>query len=518
VTGRVKVVEPAASGAPVDPFERDRLARVGPADWRNPQPAARYDLVVLGAGPAGLAAAESAANLGARVALVERKMLGGISLNSATIPSKTLLRTTRLYADMANAHRYGVVAPAVEPDFARAMARLRHVRSHLSREDSVRRVASFGVDLFFGAGRFIARDAIEVEGARLEFARAVIATGATSAVSPIPGLAEAGFLTSETVFDLEQLPSRLVVIGGGPLGCELAQAFRRMGSRVTIVQDMPLFLDNEERDAAQLLSDAFARDGIEVRLSTTAVRVRVIDGQTLVDLRNDDYESTVAADAILTGMGRLPNVQGLGLDAAGVDFAADLGVVVDEFLRSSNPHIYAAGDVCLAYKYSHTAVASARIVVRNALFGGRERMDDLVVPWCTYTDPEIAHVGLYVREANRRGIAVKTFTIPMHEVARSVTDSEDVGFVKITVNEGSDRILGATIVARHAGEMINEISLAMVAGIGLRALARVIHSYPTQADAIRQAAQAYNRTRLTPRVRARLARSLRERLSNKDIP
>ena len=281
---------------------------------------------------------------------------------------------------------------------------------------------------------------------------------------------------------------------------------------------MPLFLDNEERDAAQLLSDAFARDGIEVRLNTTAVRVRVVDGETLVDLRNDDYESTVAADAILTGMGRLPNVQGLGLDAAGVDFTKEGGVVVDEFLRSSNPDIYAAGDVCLAYKYSHTAVASARIVVRNALFGGRERMDDLVVPWCTYTDPEIAHVGLYVREANRRGIAVKTFTIPMHEVARSVTDSEDVGFVKITVNEGSDRILGATIVARHAGEMINEISLAMVAGIGLRALARVIHSYPTQADAIRQAAQAYNRTRLTPRVRARLARSLRERFPNKDIP
>ena len=518
MTGRIKVVAPADSSAPADPFERDRLARVGPVDWSNPQPAARYDLVVLGAGPAGLAAAESAANLGARVALVERKLLGGISLNSATIPSKTLLRSTRLYADMANAQRYGVVAATVKPDFARAMARLRHVRSHLSRDDSVRRIASFGVDLFFGAGRFIAPDVIEVDGARLQFARALIATGASSAVAPIPGLVEAGFLTSETVFDLEQLPSRLVVIGGGPLGCELAQAFRRMGSHVTIVQDMPLFLDNEERDAAQLLSDAFARDGIEVRLNTKAVRVRVVDGQTLVDLRNDDYESTVAADAILTGMGRLPNVQGLGLAAAGVEFSTEGGIVVDAFLRSSNPAIYAAGDACLQYKFSHTAVASARIVVRNALFGGRERMDDLVVPWCTYTDPEIAHVGLYVREANRRGIAVKTFTIPMHEVARAVTDGEDTGFVKITVAEGSDRILGATIVARHAGEMINEISLAMAAGLGLRGLAKVIHSYPTQADAIRQAAQAYNRTRLTPRVRERLARSLRERLSNKDIP
>jgi pyruvate/2-oxoglutarate dehydrogenase complex dihydrolipoamide dehydrogenase (E3) component len=253
-----------------------------------------------------------------------------------------------------------------------------------------------------------------------------------------------------------------------------------------------------------------------VRLNTTAQRVRVVDGLRLVDLRSDDYESTVAADAILTGMGRLPNVQDLGLEAAGIAFNAEHGIVVDDFLCSSNPRVYAAGDVCLAHKFTHTAVASARIVVRNALFGGRERMAELVVPWCTYTDPEIAHVGLYVREANRRGIAVKTFTIPMHEVARAVTDAEDMGFVKITVAEGSDRILGATIVARHAGEMINEISLAMGAGLGLRGLAKVIHSYPTQADAIRQAAQAYNHTRLTPRVRARLARSLRERLSNEE--
>ncbi len=512
----VQVPDAPTSGAPMDPFERDRLERVGPRDWINPRAAGRYDLVVLGAGPAGLAAAESAANLGARVALVERKMLGGISLNSATIPSKALLRTTRLYADMANATHYGAVTCDVVPDFPRAMARLRHIRSHLSREDSVRRVAAFGVDLFFGEGRFVTGDAIEVDGQRLHFSRALIATGSCSAVSPIPGLAEAGFLTSETVFDLEHLPARLVVIGGGPLGCELAQAFRIFGSRTTIVQDRPLFLDNEERDAAQMLSDAFARDGIEVRLNTSAVGVRVVDGETLVDLRSDDYTSTIGADAILTGMGRMPNVQGIGLEAAGVEFDPVAGIKVDPCLRSSNPNVYAAGDVCLEHKYTHTAVTSARIVVRNALFGGRERMDELVVPWCTYTDPEIAHVGLHVREANRRGIPVKTFTIPMHEVARAVTDGEDVGFVKITVREGSDRILGATIVARHAGEMINEISLAMVTGVGLRALARVIHSYPTQADAIRQAAQAYNRARLTPRVRARLARSLAARFPRRD--
>jgi pyruvate/2-oxoglutarate dehydrogenase complex dihydrolipoamide dehydrogenase (E3) component len=501
VTGLLKVKDPREPGAPADAFEADRLARVGPPGRVHSAPLARYDLVVLGAGPSGLAAAEAAATLGARVALVERKLLGGVNLNSATIPSKTLLRTTRLYADIAHARRYGARSPAIEPDFALAMSRLRHVRSHLSREDSVRRVESFGVEVFFGGARFVASDAIEVDGLRLSFARAVVATGASSVVADIPGLVEAGFYTGETIFDLEHLPPRLVVIGGGPLGCELAQAFRRMGSAVTIVQDLPLFLDNEERDAAQLLSDAFARDGIEVRLNTTAQRVRVVDGLRLVDLRNDDYESTVAADAILTGMGRLPNVQDLGLEAGGIEFDAQRGVVVDDFLCSSNPRVYAAGDVCLAYKFTHTAVASARIVVRNALFGGRERMAALVVPWCTYTDPEIAHVGLYVREANRRGIAVKTFTIPMHEVARAVTDAEDGGFVKITVAEGSDRILGATIVARHAGEMISELTLAMVAKVSLGTLASVIHPYPTQAEAIRQVGDMFNRTRLTPTVK-----------------
>jgi pyruvate/2-oxoglutarate dehydrogenase complex dihydrolipoamide dehydrogenase (E3) component len=297
----------------------------------------------------------------------------------------------------------------------------------------------------------------------------------------------------------------------------LAQAFERFGAKVTIVQNMPLLLPLVERVAAQTLSEAFARDGIEVRLNTEVVAIRTEGAEKVVDLRSDDYESTVAADAILGGMGRLPNVQDIGLEAAGVDFDPAQGVRVDDFLCSSNPRVYAAGDACLGHKFTHAAVASARVVVRNALFGGRERWSGLVIPWCTYTDPEIAHVGLYVREANRLGIPVKTFTVPMHEVARAVTDGEDLGFVKITVREGSDCIVGATIVARHAGEMINEISLAMVAGLGLRGLARVIHSYPTQADAIRQAAQAYNLTRLTPRLRARLARGLAQRLSPKDL-
>ncbi len=245
-----------------------------------------------------------------------------------------------------------------------------------------------------------------------------------------------------------------------------------------------------------------------MRLNTRAVNVRIESGQKLVDLVSDDYKSTVAVDAILTGTGRVPNVDGLNLEAAGVDYDNTDGIRVDDFLQTTNPRIYAAGDACLAHKFTHSADASARIVVRNALFLGRQRLSALTIPWCTYTDPEIAHVGLYVRQAHNKDISVKTFTIPMHDVDRAIADGEEAGFVKIHVKEGTDRILGATIVARHAGEIINEITLAMVAGIGLRTLARVIHAYPTQGEAIKKAADAYNRTRLTPLVKGLMQRWL----------
>lgn len=499
----------ASPRTPQDAYERERAANVHPVEWSNPTPASCYQLVIVGGGSAGLAAAQTAAALGVRVALVERHLLGGTCLNTGCLPSKAIIRTSRLYAEMRDANRYGAQVPDdIRIDFSAVMERVRRLRSHISGGDSVRNLVAAGVDVFFGNVQFSGADTLRVNGDELRFRKALIATGARPHVPSIPGLREAGFLTNANVFNLTELPPRLLVIGGGPLGCELAQAFSRLGARVTIVQDMPLFLDREERDAAQILSDAFARDGIEVRLNTQAVAVRVENGEKRVDLLSDDYHNTIAVDAILAGTGRVPNVEGLNLEAAGVDYAAGDGVRVDDFLCTSNPRIYAAGDICLEHQYTDTATTSARIAVQNALFRGRERMSDLVIPWCTYTDPEIAHVGLYVREANQQGIPVKTFTIPMHEIDRAVTDSEDGGFVKVHVRERTDQILGATIVARHAGDMINEITLAMVAGIGLRTLSRVIHAYPTQAEAVRCAADAYNRTRLTPRIRARLRRWL----------
>ena len=494
------------------PPERERARNVRPEDWRNPEPAPRYNLVVIGAGTAGLTAARTAAALGAKVALIERNRLGGTCLNIGCVPSKAIIRTSRVYAEMRNAWRYGGCVPSdIRVDFAAVMQRVRGIRARLSRADSAQALAAAGVDVFFGEASFAGPDTLKVDNTILRFRKAIIATGAHPDTPEIPGLVEAGYLTNENAFDLTEPPQHLLVIGGGPLGCEMAQAFCRLGVQTTIVQRRPLFLPREERDAAQILSDAFARDGIEVRLNTNVVNVRVEDSQKIVDLVSDDDKSTITVDAILTGTGRVSNVKGLNLAAAGVDCDPKRGIVIDDFLRTSNRRIYAAGDVCLEDKFNDTAAATAQIAVRNALFPGRHRLSALTIPWCTYTDPEIAHVGLYVRQANARGIPVKTFTVPMHEVDRAIADGEETGFVKINVAGHTDRILGATIVARHAGEMISEITLAMVTGAGLRALAHVIHAYPTQAEGIKMAADAYERTRLTVHRRRLAAAWLRWR-------
>jgi len=358
--------------------------------------------------------------------------------------------------------------------------------------------------VFFGDACFTSHDAVEVGGARLSFARAVIATGARAKQPDIPGLAQTGFLTNETVFNLTEQPKRLLVIGGGPLSCEIAQAFRRLGSEVTIIHRGPHFLPQEERDGAQLLNEAFQRDGIQLHLNTEVQRVERSENGKVLHLIKEAKQTTVEGDEIVVGAGRVPNVQNLGLETAGVEYDEKKGVHVNDGLRTSNPRIYAAGDICLATQYTHMAEASARIVVQNALFAGRKKLSDLVVPWCTYTDPEIAHVGLYVKQARMQKIPVHTYTVPMNDVDRAILDGEEVGFVKISVRAGTDKIIGATIVGRHAGDMINEITLAMVAGVGLKTIGAVIHSYPTQAEAIRRAADAYNKTRLTP-FRQRLA-------------
>jgi pyruvate/2-oxoglutarate dehydrogenase complex dihydrolipoamide dehydrogenase (E3) component len=431
------------------------------------------------------------------VALVERDLLGGDCLNVGCVPSKALLRAARASAGVRDAGAYGVeVPPGARVNFPAVMERMRRLRASISANDSVARFRGLGVDVFLGNGRFTGPDTVAVDGTTLRFRKAVIATGARASRPDIPGLAEAGYLTNETVFSLTELPRRLAVIGAGPIGCELAQAFARFGSEVSLLGNHPQILPREDRPAAALVQQAMARDGVKLTLGCKVLGVEKQGTDKLLRLDS----GAVRADEILVGVGRTPNVDGLNLEAAGVASDARTGVHVNDRLRTTNPRVYAAGDICSRYQFTHAADALARIAIRNALFLGRARASDLTIPWCTYTDPEIAHVGLYEHEAESRGIAVQTFVQSLEHVDRAILDGDTDGFVKVHVRAGTDRIVGATVVARHAGELISEITLAMVGGLGLRTLARTIHPYPTQAEAIKKIGDAYYRTRLTPWV------------------
>jgi len=495
---------------PADKYNEALLASVHPPDWENPEPAPRYNLVVIGAGTAGLVSAAGAAGLGAKVALVERGLLGGDCLNFGCVPSKAMIRSSRALADVHTAGRFGVKVPeGTQVDFPGVMARLRRLRAQISRHDSAKRFRDeLGVDVFLGEARFTGPKTLDVAGQTLRFRKAVIATGGRPVVPSIPGLADAGFLTNETVFSLTERPERLLIIGAGPIGCEFAQAFQRLGCRVSLLHRHPLIMNREDADASELVQKIFGREGINLLLDAKPLQVARTGTGKLIRFESRGAPGELEVDEILVGAGRAPNVENLDLEAAGVKFEAGRGrgVLVNDRLQTSQSHIYAAGDVCLPYQFTHLADASARIVIQNALFWGRQKFSALTIPWCTYTDPEVAHVGLNEAEAQKQGIAVRTFIKPLAEVDRAIVDGEEEGFIKIQVKAGTDKILGATIVARHAGEMIGEVSTAMAGGVGLGRLASVIHPYPTQAEAIRATGDLYRRTRLTPGVKRLLAR------------
>ncbi len=486
---------------PLDEHNRQLVANVHPADYRNPEPVSRYNLVVLGAGTAGLVTAAGAAGLGAKVALVERHLLGGDCLNVGCVPSKAVIRSSRIAGELARATTLGYRHASGAVDFGAVMERMRRLRARISPNDSVERFRGLGVDVFLGDARFTGADTVEVDGKTLRFKRAVITTGARAIAPPIPGLAEAGYLTNETVFSLTERPREIAVIGAGAIGCELAQAFRRLGSEVIAFDILPQILGREDADAAAIVDRQLRSEGVRLVLSAEIRGVERKSGRKSIRYAVAGAEQEVEVDEILIGAGRAPNVEGLGLETVGVDYDQKRGVVVNDYLQTTNPSIYAAGDVCLDLKFTHAADFSARTVIQNALFFGRKTLSSLTIPWVTYTDPEVAHVGLYAEEAEKKGIAIDTFVRKLDEVDRAILDGEEEGFVKIHVKKGGDQIVGATIVATHAGEMIGEVTLAMVASVGLGRLAAVIHPYPTQAEAIRQVGDAYNRTRLTPLVK-----------------
>lgn len=495
---------------PNDEHNRKLLANVHPAGWVNPTPSGRYNLVVLGAGTAGLVCAAGAAGLGAKVALIERHLMGGDCLNVGCVPSKSFIASSRLAGEVLKAESLGwKLSSKPELDFGKAMERLRRIRAGLSTHDSAQRFKELGVDVFIGEGRFLDSETVEIDGQKLKFKKAVIATGARAVKPNLDGLEETGYLTNETVFNLTALPSKLAIVGGGPIGCEMAQAFRRFGSEVTVLDHGPRFLHREDPDAAEILRKVFEREGIKIVLNVEIERAGKTTRSTgsgqatgkILHYKSNGVPGYVAVNEILVGAGRAPNVEGLGLEEAGVKYDERMGVEVDDQLRTTNPAVFAAGDVCSAFKFTHAADAMARIVLRNALFAGRAKVSHLLIPRCTYTDPEIAQVGLGVEEARERGMGIRSFTQPLSGVDRAVAEGEESGFVRINVKKGTDRIVGATIVAAHAGEMISEVTTAMVGKMGLGVLANVIHPYPTQAEAIKKIADAYNRTRLGPRVK-----------------
>jgi pyruvate/2-oxoglutarate dehydrogenase complex dihydrolipoamide dehydrogenase (E3) component len=394
------------------------------------------------------------------------------------------LRAARAAGDVRAAREFGVSAGEPRVDFAAVMERVRRVRAELSPVDSAERFRTLGVDVFLGHGRFAGRDAIDVNGARLHFGRCLIATGSRAAVPDVPGLKGSRWFTNDTIFTLTDLPKTLLVIGAGPIGCELGQAFARLGSGVTISADAGRLLPREDVDAAEVLAEQFRRDGIEI-----------VDRLTHVS----------GFDAVLVAAGRKPNVEEVNLSTAGVEADPRDGVTVDPCLRTTNPRVFAAGDVCsLGYKFTHAADAMARVVVRNALFPTKARTTSLTIPWCTYTTPEVAHVGQ--REDDHDwGEPADVFRHDLAHLDRGATDGAG-GFVKVLVRKGTDRIVGATVVGPHAGELIGTISVAMTHGVGLKKLADTVFPYPTYTEGLKKVADAYNRTRLTP-LAARVLRA-----------
>jgi pyruvate/2-oxoglutarate dehydrogenase complex dihydrolipoamide dehydrogenase (E3) component len=489
------------SALPRTENNRKRLSNVRPDHYENPKPAASYNLVVIGGGSAGLVTAIIAASLGAKVALIEKYLMGGDCLNVGCVPSKAFIRSARVMGEVLKAHEYGIHGNGATVDFPAVMERIRAVLARLSPNDSVWRYRDLGVDVFIGEGKFTGSNTVEIGDATLKFKKAAITTGSRPWHPPIPGLAETGFLTNETVFNLLEQPKRLAVIGGGPIGCELAQAFRRLGSAVTLFHNAGHILNREDADAAAIVQKAFGHEGIRLVLNNKVSQVSQRNGAKLIHFECPEMSDTVEVDEILVAVGRVPNIENLGLEAAAVASDPKKGIIVNDHLQTSNPNIYAAGDVAMEYKFTHLANAAARIVVQNALFLGRKKVSKLHVPWCTYTDPEVAHVGLYEHDAQAQGLEIDTFTVHFDDNDRAVADGEEEGFVKIHTRKGSDKILGATLVARQAGDMLNEITLAMVAGIGLKTIGDVIHPYPTQAEAIARVAGLYSRTQLTPTVK-----------------
>jgi pyruvate/2-oxoglutarate dehydrogenase complex dihydrolipoamide dehydrogenase (E3) component/uncharacterized membrane protein YdjX (TVP38/TMEM64 family) len=469
------------------------------AGYRRPR---RFDsnLIVIGGGSAGLVSALIAATVKAKVTLIERHRMGGDCLNTGCVPSKALIRTARLAAQMRRAEEFGLAPVDARADFPRVMARVHDVIRAIEPHDSVERYTGLGVECLHGHARLIDPWTVEVDGRRLSARDIIVAAGAEPFLPPIPGLSEAGYRTSEDLWDLRALPQRLVVLGGGPIGCELAQAFARLGSRVTQVEMLPRLMIREDPEISAAVQSRFVAEGIDVQVGARATAVIVENGEKWLVCDTDRGERHFAFDEILVAVGRSARLTGYGLEELGVKTARTLEV--NDYLQTNYPNIWACGDVAGPYQFTHTASHMAWYAAVNSLFGpllalrgGRFRVDYRVIPWATFTEPEVARVGLNETEAQQKGVAYEVTTYGIDDLDRAIADGEAHGLVKILTVPGKDRILGVTIMGEHAGELIAEYVLAMRHGIGLNKILGTIHIYPTLAEANKYAAGRWKQAR-----------------------
>jgi dihydrolipoamide dehydrogenase len=450
-----------------------------------------YNIIAIGGGSAGLVSAYIGSVVKAKVALIEKHQMGGDCLNTGCVPSKALLRSAKILSYIKRSQDFGLKSAQVDFDFPDVMGRVHDVIKKVAPHDSIERYTKLGVDCYTGSAKILSPHEVEVNGKTLTTKNIIIATGARPAIPPIPGLDQVDYLTTDTIWNLNKLPEKLVVMGGGPIGCELAQCFARLGSEVTIVEMLPDLLIREDEEASRMVRQKFIAEGVDVRINSKCKEVVVQDGKNYMLVGKDGTTDWVEFDQLLVAVGRAANAKGFGLEDIGVKLGPRGTVEVDQYLRTTtHKNIYACGDVAGPFQFTHTAAHQAWYCAVNALFSPfkKFKVDYSVIPWATFTDPEVARVGLNEKDAKEQGIPYEVATYGIDDLDRAIADSEDKGYVKVLTPPGRDTILGVTIVGYHAGDLITEYVLAMKHGLGLNKILGTIHIYPTMAEANKYAA------------------------------
>jgi len=470
-----------------------------------------YHLIVIGAGSGGLVCAAGAAIMGAKVGLIEKHKMGGDCLNTGCVPSKAIIRSAKLAYDAKRARDFGLEMEVAQPKLDKVMASMREVQAKIAPNDSVERFTGLGAHVYLGSFHFTSPFEITDGKQTLSAKRFVIATGSSPALPPIPGIEKVPILTSENLWELNELPQRLVVLGGGPIGAEMAQTFARLGSQVMLVDNQDRILSREDPEVSDLLEKVFRREGIKTYLGYQGSEIKSTQGGHELQIRHPEKgKELLTFDRMLVAVGRRPNVAGLGLEAAGVKHSPR-GIPIDPYLRTNQKHIYACGDVSGPFQFTHTADYQARIILRNALFPGKSKARYKVVPWSTFTDPEVARVGINESEAKKKNIPYDAYQFPLADLDRAICDREEEGFIKLLTKKDSDQILGVTLMASHGGDLLAEFILAMQKKLGLKTLANMIHVYPTMSEVAKRIAGVYQSSRLTPRTKTWLKKFFRWR-------